>query len=40
MFDFNLFVENANSYTRKYIERIYLIYIPRTYNKWLNFPSN
>ena len=40
MFDFNFVVENANSYTRKYIELIYLIYIPCTYNKWLKFPSN
>ena len=33
MFYFNFLVENANSYTRKYIELIYLINIPRTYNK-------
>ena len=26
-FDFNFVVENANNYTRKYIELIYLIYI-------------
>ena len=32
-FDFNFVVENANSYTRKYIELIYLIYIQCTYNK-------
>ena len=32
-FDFNFVVENASSYTRKYIELIYLMYSPCTYNK-------